>query len=77
MNKLKNSDAESRPVYSTDSGRICPGCGQPVAARTCRERQKSAARPATNGIVRVSLDPKGRKDKGVTVVTWRWMGSQQ
>ena len=65
---MKKSEAGSRLVYSTESGRICPGCGQPVAACTCREQQKAAARPATDGIVRVSLDTKGRKGKGVTVV---------
>ena len=65
---MKKSEVGSRLVYSTESGRICPGCGQPVAACTCREQQKAAARPATDGIVRVSLDTKGRKGKGVTVV---------
>jgi translation initiation factor 1 len=65
---LKNSDAGSRPVYSAGSGRICLGCGQLVATCTCREQQKPAARPATEGIVRVSLDIMRRKDKGVTVV---------
>jgi translation initiation factor 1 len=67
-NKLKKSDAESRLVYSTERGRICPGCGQAVAACVCRQQQEAAARPATDGIVRVSLDTKGRKGKGVTVV---------
>ena len=65
---MKKSEVGSRLVYSTESGRICPGCGQPLAACTCREQQKAAARPATDGIVRVSLDTKGRKGKGVTVV---------
>ena len=70
MNNLKKSDAATRLVYSTESGRICPGCGQPVAACICRrqQQQQAAARPATDGIVRVSLDTKGRKGKGVTVV---------
>jgi translation initiation factor 1 len=68
MMMSKKSDAGSRLVYSTDSGRICPGCGQAIAACTCREQQRAAARPATVGIVRVSLDTKGRKGKGVTVV---------
>ena len=53
-------------VYSTDAGRICPACGQPVAQCTCKT--KAAARPAGDGIARVSLDTKGRKGKGVTVV---------
>ncbi len=56
----------SRPVYSTEHGRLCPGCGAPVAACTCR-----AAVPVRkgDGTVRVSLDTKGRKGKGVTLVT--------
>jgi translation initiation factor 1 len=65
---MKKSDAGSRLVYSTESGRICPGCGQPASACVCRQLQQAAARPATDGIVRVSLDTKGRKGKGVTVV---------
>ena len=43
---------------------MCPECRQPVAQCSC----KQAAVPKTDGIVRVSLDTKGRKGKGVTVV---------
>lgn len=56
----------SRLVYSTDTGRVCPDCGQPAAACTCKQAAK--ALPPGDGIVRVSLDTKGRKGKGVTVV---------
>ena len=38
-------------VYSTDSGRMCPGCRQPVAACVCR---LAKAAPAGDGVVRVS-----------------------
>lgn len=51
-------------VYSTDFGRACPGCGQPVTQCTCKAR----ARPAGDGIVRVRRETAGRKGKGVTVV---------
>lgn len=51
-------------VYSTDFGRACPGCGQPQAQCSC----KAKARPAGDGIVRVSRETAGRKGKGVTVV---------
>ncbi len=44
---------------------MCPGCRHPIASCICR--QKTAA-PASDGIVRVSLDVKGRKGKGVTVI---------
>ena len=63
---VKKSEAGSRLVYSTETGRVCPDCGQPVAACTCK--QSARAVPAGDGIVRVSLDTKGRKGKGVTVV---------
>ena len=51
-------------VYSTEVGRVCPGCSQPVAQCTC----KAKVRPAGDGIVRVSRETAGRKGKGVTVV---------
>lgn len=53
-------------VYSTEHGRMCPGCGRPMDACECRS-QSSA--PAGDGIVRVSRETKGRKGKGVTLVT--------
>jgi translation initiation factor 1 len=51
-------------VYSTESGRMCPECRQPVSACTCK------ARPAVtgNGVVRVSRETKGRGGKSVTLV---------
>ena len=51
-------------VYSTDAGRMCPACRQPVAACTCN----APAAPAGDGIVRVSRETKGRAGKGVTLV---------
>lgn len=52
-------------VYSTDAGRMCPTCRQPVAACRCREAKPA---PAGDGIVRVSRETKGRGGKAVTVV---------
>ncbi len=54
-------------VYSTDRGRICPECRRPVAE--CRCKQKTAGAPAGDGNVRVGRQTKGRKGKGVTVVS--------
>lgn len=54
-------------VYSTDSGRTCPDCRQPMAACTCRRRAKQQVRG--DGVVRVSRETKGRSGKGVTLVT--------
>lgn len=53
-------------VYSTDRGRVCPGCGQPVAACACAKNARAA--PPSDGVVRVSRETKGRAGKGVTVV---------
>jgi len=55
-------------VYSTDSGRMCPGCRRPIADCACRASQAAAAGPRGDGIVRVSRETKGRGGKAVTVV---------
>jgi len=57
-------------VYSTDLGRTCPKCRRPLAE--CRCRQKAGAAKISgsgDGIVRVGRQTKGRKGKGVTVVS--------
>jgi translation initiation factor 1 len=52
-------------VYSTDSGRMCPACRQPVAACLCKAAAKT---PLGGGSVRVSRESKGRGGKTVTLV---------
>lgn len=52
-------------VYSTDGGRMCPQCRQPVTACVCT---KKPARSVGDGVVRLQLETKGRAGKGVTVV---------
>lgn len=52
-------------VYSTEHGRMCPACRRPVAECVCRKAQSL---PKSDGIVRVRLETKGRKGKGVTVI---------
>ena len=52
-------------VYSTESGRMCPGCRQPVAQCIC---QQNKPLPTGDGIVRVSRETKGRGGKAVTLV---------
>ena len=54
----------SRLVYSTDSGRICPDCGRPVADCTCLAAARAV--PPGSGTVRVSRAK--RNGKTVTVV---------
>ena len=57
--------SEGGLVFSTETGRMCPGCRNPVAECTCSE----SAAPAGDGTVRVSRETKGRKGKGVTLIT--------
>lgn len=52
-------------VYSTDSGRMCPGCRQAILQCVCKQ---AMARPAGDGVVRVSRETKGRGGKAVTLV---------
>jgi translation initiation factor 1 len=53
-------------VYSTETGRMCPTCRQPVAQCTCKTG--AGAAPVGDGNVRVSLQSKGRGGKSVTLV---------
>ncbi len=65
---MKPKNASGGLVYSTDSGRMCPTCRQATADCRCRALLAAAARPAGDGIVRVSRETKGRAGKGVTLV---------
>ena len=56
----------SRIVYSTDQGKMCPGCSKPVSDCSCKDPKMP---PAGDGIVRIQRETKGRKGKGVTIVT--------
>lgn len=57
----------SRLVYSTEKGRLCPDCGE--AKNACRCAEAAAAVPEGDGIVRIHRETKGRKGKGVSIVT--------
>jgi len=56
----------SRLVYSTEAGRMCPACRQPLAACSCAAQAR--AQPVGDGRVRVSREKQGRGGKTVTVV---------
>ena len=62
---MKSASRTGGLVYSTDAGRMCPDCRQPVAECTCRQARP---RPAGDGTARVSRESKGRGGKTVTVV---------
>ena len=52
-------------VYSSESGRVCPECEQPLNACSCNP---SANPKDGHKTVRVSLTSKGRKGKSVTLI---------
>ena len=60
---MKNG-SNSSLVYSTESGRMCPGCRQPLAQCACKASKATAG----DGVVRVSRQTKGRGGKSVTLV---------
>lgn len=57
----------SKLVYSTEQGRICPDCGRPQA--DCRCRSAAKPRPVGDGVVRIRREVKGRGGKTVTVLS--------
>jgi translation initiation factor 1 len=66
------SSGGDRPVYVTGIGRIryCKRCGQPEDQCRCGTERAAEIRPGVprDGVVRVTLDRKGRGGKGVTLV---------
>lgn len=56
---------DSRLVYSTETGKMCPECGKPAGECVCRH---AAREPVGDGTVRVYLETRGRQGKGVTVI---------
>ncbi len=61
-----NRRDSSSLVYSTDGGRACPACRQPVAACNCAS--SGVLSTTSDGVVLVSRESKGRGGKTVTVL---------
>ena len=62
---------KGRLVYSTEVGRICPGCGWPARDCTCsRNADHKAADQSIPGriVAKLRMEKKGRGGKTVTVV---------
>lgn len=61
--------SNSRLVYSTDSGRLCPKCGKSKAACICKKKKAAPpGGPKIDGVIRIQRETKGRKGKAVTAV---------
>jgi translation initiation factor 1 len=53
-------------VYSTQHGQMCPRCRRSASECTC---PRDTTPPAGDGTVRIWLDTKGRRGRGVTVIS--------
>lgn len=63
---MKNNYNKSGLVYSTETATMCPSCNRPARKCICQKKQSI---PASDGIVRLMRETKGRKGKGVTLIT--------
>ena len=59
--------SNSRLVYSTAGDNSCKRCGKALAKCHCEKTSNSPSR--SDGIIRLSRETKGRKGKGVTLIT--------
>jgi translation initiation factor 1 len=63
---VKDRD-NGRLVYSTDRGRVCPGCGWPIGDCMCSSGRADAPVPSRI-VAKLRIEKKGRCGKNVTVV---------
>lgn len=55
-------------VYSTEFGRVCPGCGKSVGECVCAGLRRAEV-VVGDGIVRIARQTKGRGGKGVCLIS--------
>ena len=65
---MKSNDSNSRLVYSTSHGSICPGCAKPVNNCICHEIKKAVV-VNTGRAICLRYETQGRKGKGMTLIT--------
>ena len=61
-------DRGSRLVYSTDMGRVCPGCGWPANDCKCSTKKGADQVLPPRIVAKLRVEKKGRGGKTVTVV---------
>ncbi|MCV6587521.1 MAG: translation initiation factor Sui1 [Marinobacterium sp.] len=55
-------------VFSTEHGRLCPECQQPLDDCICDQLAEQQRIAALDGVVRIRRETAGRKGKGVTTI---------
>jgi len=58
----------ARIVYSTDAGRICPGCGWPASNCRCSRSAAAAEAIPARIVAKLRVEKKGRGGRTVSVV---------
>ena len=60
----------TRLVYSTETGKMCPSCQRPVLECKCKKKKSiSQTNIKYDGIIRIRREVKGRKGKTVTILS--------
>ena len=62
------SNEENPTVYSTEYGRVCPDCKQPIKNCICVKKTTHTNKPVIDGTVRLRIDRKKRAGKSVTII---------
>ncbi len=73
--KDRDSNSNSKLVYSTGLGRICPSCEKQSAKCKCKKNKNHT--PRGDGKVRVERSVKGRKGKGVSLISGLPLGNAE
>jgi translation initiation factor 1 len=62
------SNNENPTVYSSEFGRVCPDCKNPIKRCICQKKKNQLNVIKNDGIVRLRIDRKGRGGKSVTLI---------
>ncbi|MBF0548397.1 MAG: translation initiation factor Sui1 [Candidatus Riflebacteria bacterium] len=60
-------NGNSKLVYTSEEGRICPDCEKPVDSCICKKAKQQ--QQSGDGIIRIRRETKGRNGKTVTTVS--------
>jgi translation initiation factor 1 len=64
----RGNGARGRLVYSTDVGRVCPGCGRPASNCTCNQEAVPNDSIPRRIVAKLRVEKRGRGGKTVTIV---------
>jgi len=68
----------TRIVYSTETGKICPKCQKPILKCSCKKKKpRSQTNIKIDGTIRVQREVKGRKGKTVSTAAGFQMNADE